>query len=172
MTDMLSMEKKKFIELMEAVENFDKTDNDEMIQKLIEKFTANEDLYETELALVLWKFEDMFTVPFKKVYDIKETDSMKLSILTYLYNGLLEHFLFRNIAKYEGNEYLEYKVDFAIKMVKKSLIEGHSIPLSVNYEDLGEKFEGKRGRTSWSLIIYEDTDQLIRCFFKWYNLEK
>lgn len=158
--------------IFEAVIGSQKIEDGKLLSLLMKKFHEGEELYETESMLAMAGLTEFLAEPFKKTYCVAETNPRKLAVIPHLYDGLLEAFLTKKIAKEEGGMFSGDKAGFVVSSIKKALISGKNIPLEVHYEDLeDETCHGRTGRCFWSPSSFADTDHAIEQFMVWYCME-
>lgn len=157
--------------IFHAIESSEKGEYGHFMEELSKKFNEGEELYETEAMLAFMTIQDLIAEPFKKKYQIKETDQRKLAVIPCIYNGMLESFLTKKIEKEEGGVFSGDKASYAISMIKKALVSGKNIMMEIHYEDFPDMYKGKSGKCYWCPSSFKDTDDAIEQFMSWYCMD-
>lgn len=152
------------VSLSTTLDNMSKKQYEDTINSLKESYANNEELYEIETQIARMRFDEYAALPFRESHQFAEKDNSKLAIITYMYNGLLEHYLTACIIKAEGSPCSADKVSFIISRIKKALISGENLSL---YEEYGDDSR----QAYWSPKSFKDTNEAIDRFFKWYKVE-
>lgn len=158
------------LELATSISDEAKTRNNELMQQLNAQFTSNESLYKSEIQLAYLHFVQFAAIPWFSKYKVKDIKNKE--IINYIYNGLLPHFIRKVIIKNEGSPCSGDKESFIVKQIQKAIITGENQSLYVTYEGCKTIDKSKwHERAYWSPESFEDTDEVIEKFWKWYNLD-
>lgn len=152
-------------------ENNSKEQNAELIEKLEEKFSKNEELYESEITLAYLNFTEFAALPWLNKHP-EVTNGWEKSYIECIYNGLLPHFVRKVIEKNEGSVCSGDKEHFIIKKIKESVATSTNISLYQTYEGC-EKIDKTKWseQAYWSPKSFKDTDDVKAKFKKWYYVD-
>lgn len=139
-----------------------KQNNAEKLSQLQQNFSNNEELYDAEIAVSFDNFELIAATPFIESNGV--VDGKRKNIAYCIYGQQLPHFIRKTIENREGWPYSGDKERFIIRKLKEYIITGENQSLFDTYKDDNK-------RAYWSPTTFKDTDEVLKEFFSWYNVE-
>lgn len=162
-TNMENSIEKIILGLVDSMEQEAKENNAEQLKELQKRFLDNEKLYDAEVAISFCNFETIVATPFLEAHGV--TDNRCRNIAHYIYGQQIPHFVRQIIEKREGFQYSADKESFIIQKLKTYIITGENQSLYATYKDADEQ-------AYWLPKTFKDTDELLKAFFRWYNVEE
>lgn len=89
--------------LVDSIERDAKDNNAEQLNKLRQRFSDNEELYDAEVAVAFGSFETIAAMPFLEAHGV--TDNRRRNIAHYIYGQQIPHFVRKVIESREGTPY-------------------------------------------------------------------
>lgn len=149
--------------LADSIERDAKDNNAEQLNKLRQRFSDNEELYDAEVAVAFGSFETIAATPFLEAHGV--TDNRRRNIAHYIYGQQIPHFVRKVIESREGTPFSGDKEHFIIRKLKVYIITGENQSLYATYKD-------ENRQAYWSPKSFKDTDEVLEAFFHWYNVEE
>lgn len=149
--------------LAESIEQGAKENNADQLNKLRQRFSDNEELYDAEIAVAFGSFETIAATPFLEAHGV--TDNRRKNVASYIYGQQIPHFVRKVIEKREGSPCSGDKEHFIIRKLKEYIITGENQSLYATYKD-------EDRQAYWSPKTFKDTDEVLEAFFRWYNVEE
>lgn len=153
-------------------ENNSKEQNAELIKELDRRFSENESLYESEIALAFLNFKKFASMPWLTRHP-EVIDGWEKTYIESIYDGSLPHFVRKVIEKNEGSICSGDKEHFVIKKIKESVASGTNISLYQTYEGCERIGKDKWNEQAyWSPKCFKDTDDVKTQFKAWLYVEQ
>ncbi|MGG3800437.1 hypothetical protein [Metabacillus fastidiosus] len=110
-----------------------------------------------------------FNTLVEKVINIPPSEDQY--IIEHIISGLYKHFHTQRIEKLEGSTCCYDKSSYIEGMTLKSLKTKRNLSLYADYQNVERIKENKERQAYWSPKSVKDTDEAMRLFWDWYQLQ-
>lgn len=155
----------KLVETM-SVESFEETNENQstLINELKEIKARSGGDFLSYLDISGHKFGEVI----QAVYEIPPC--LNDVIVRYIANGSYKDFHAKRIEKIEGSACCVDKASFITSMTIKALKEQQNLSLFDDYQNAEQIKENKERQAYWSPKCVKDTDEAMKLFWDWFNL--
>lgn len=150
--------------LSDSITNETLEKNHEVLLKLKNIYKFDESNFLDTVQHGLLKFDMLF----EEIFEIPEQKNSY--IIKFIANGLFEHFHQKRVRKLEGFACCADKSSYIARMTLRALKTRKNLSLYADYQHVEQITENKEQQAYWSPTSVKDTDEAIRLFWDWYNL--